>query len=649
MRTSASVAPAAPWVGVALVLLYALHDRFGLVGGRVLILAALAVAAAGIALRYRAVRTAEGRSPEARALRRRTTIAVALFGAASILLALVRALLAPSAGLRDDLVANLVLPLAGWSVFLLLPIGIAPVPADGGAEPARGPRLVAVVALAFVAVWVETLARAPFDSIDEVLYGLQAHRLALGHATWSLDPALQRFVKLPLMAVTPDGVYGQYPPGYPAILSLFVRLGIPTLCGATLAALATLGAYRLGKRIASPAVGIVAALLVATNALVIRWAATYMSHVAAMTALCLAAWLLVDAAVRTDRRRDVESVLAGVLLGVAVTIRPVTGLAIALSLWLALLAEHARRSAWSRLRRVTVMLCLGGLAPVAALLAYNAATTGSPLRLGYHAALGHLTDLGFGERGYILYDRDVQPVVAAEPFTPGLALRNEVTVALWPLVRDVFPVWWLLPLMAVAVVYRARPRWTIVAAFGVLPLVYLVYFANAERMYVELLPFAFVAAALLLRRIAAIEPHAARALVIFLVGANVVTSATTIAGDAWQRTRRPSDVVALSRAIRDSSRAAPRLLVFVRNPPLSEPLLIGLTPFNFGRFPGPVVVARDLGAENAVLRCRLPGYRALVAESATAAREARLFTPTDSSLATRPCRDGLAPSSRPPG
>jgi hypothetical protein len=108
------------------------------------------------------------------------------------------------------------------------------------------------------------------------------------------------------------------------------------------------------------------------------------------------------------------------------------------------------------------------------------------------------------------------------------------------------------------------------------------------------------------------------------------------------------DAVALTRALRDSSRAAPRILVFVRNPPLSEPLLIGLAPFNFGRFPGPVVVARDLGAENALLACRLPGYRVLVAESATAAREARLVTPTDSSLATPPCRPALVPPSRPP-
>ena len=46
------------------------------------------------------------------------------------------------------------------------------------------------------------------------------------------------------------------------------------------------------------------------------------------------------------------------------------------------------------------------------------------------------------------------------------------------------------------------------------------------------------------------------------------------------------------------------MLVFVRNPPLSEPLFIALSPLNFGRFPGRIVVARDLGRENATLICR---------------------------------------------
>jgi hypothetical protein len=85
---------------------------------------------------------------------------------------------------------------------------------------------------------------------------------------------------------------------------------------------------------------------------------------------------------------------------------------------------------------------------------------------------------------------------------------------------------------------------------------------------------------------------------------------------------------------------------------IGEPLLIGLSQFNFGRFPGPVVVARDLGAENAQLARRLPGYRALVAEFAPphAARGARLVSWNDGPLVASRCdRPALASTSRPSG
>jgi hypothetical protein len=92
--------------------------------------------------------------------------------------------------------------------------------------------------------------------------------------------------------------------------------------------------------------------------------------------------------------------------------------------------------------------------------------------------------------------------------------------------------------------------------------------------------------------------------------------------------------------------------VFVRDTTIAEPLLIGLSQFNFGRFPGPVVVARDLGAENAQLACRLPGYRVLVAEfpPPPAAGDARLVSWNDGSLVAGRCdRPALVSTSRPSG
>ena len=649
MTMRASVGPVAPWAGVALVLLFALHDRFDVVQNRVLILLCFAVATLGLAQRRRDALSLARRSPDSRALRRRVLFVFSFFGAMSVALVILRAAVASRLGLHVDLLAALVPPLLGWSIFLLLPIGLAPVRGARAWDPWL-PGSIFVAALAFVAVGLETFARAHFDNIDEVLYTLQAHRFALGHATWALDPELQRFVKLPMMVVRPDRIHTLYPPGYPAVLAIFIRLGIPSLCGAMIGAVAAFATYRLGRRVASArSVGLVAALLLATNPVVIRWTAANMSHAAAMTALCIAALLLLDATERADRQRDVESVAAGFLLGFAFTVRPVTALAVGLSIWLALLM---RRLGWPRLRRVTALLCVGAALPFAVMLAYNATTNGNAFQLGYQAAIGHLSDMGFGERGVIVYDRDVRPVVSSDRFVFADAVRNEISAVAWPLARDLFPVWWLLPLLAVALVYRVRVRWAVVAAFSALPIANLFYFGNGERLYVELLPFAFVAVALLLRQVASTDVRAARALLIFLVGANVVTSAARIAGDRWQRLHRPIPSDRLARVIRDSSRAAPRILVFVRDTTLAEPLLIGLSQFNFGRFPGPVVVARDLRAENAQLACRLPGYRVLVAEFAphTAAGEVRLVSWNDGSLLAKRCdRPALVSTLTPSG
>ena len=633
MTAGAGLDRIAPAVGILVVFLFALHDRFELVEHRALVLIGFAVALAGLVVRWRDARRADAVSAEVRALRRRALLGFALLGAATIALAVGRIVVAGGSR-RDDLVAALVPPLLGWSVFVLLPVGLTPVPLRVP-EPREPPRAVwLVAATAFVAIWVATVVRPHFDSIDEVLYALQAHRFAIGDVTWPADASLQRFVKLPLMAVNPAEIHAQYPPGYPAILSLFVRIGIPSLSGAVLAVVVVAATYRFGARVAGGSVGLLAALLLATHELFVHWASIYMSHLATMAAACVAAWLMLDASERTGRARDLESAAAGLALGVAITVRPVTGLAIGLSIWLALLV---RRLGWARLRRVTVMACVGVAVPFAALLAYNAATNGNPMRLGYQAALGHLTDVGFGSRGFILYDRDVRPVVSATEFTLHEAIRTEIGSAAWPLARDLLPMWGLLPLVAVAFAYRVRFRPGIVAAFAVLPIINFFYFSNGPRLYVELLPFVLVAAAIVVRGVHDSDPRAARALAVFLVGANVVASTTWIAAEGWKRRTRPTDSEVIARAVADSAETRGRILVFVQNPPLSEPLLIGLSRFNFGRFPGRVVVGRDLGPENARLACRLPGYRLLRAESSTAARDARLASYPDGVAASAPC------------
>jgi len=531
-------------------------------------------------------------------------------------------LLAPNGAPRTAITAAVLRVLLGWSIFLFLPL----VRRDGHAGDIPRVRAHALIAAALVASTIVVLVAGTYlvdhwSSIDEVVYSLQAHLFAQRDYRWHLDPDVQRFFTLPLMAPTPEGPYTQYPPGYPAILAVFMKFGAASVSGAILGAIAVASTYLLGRRCASPFVGVIAAAMLATHFLFLGFSARYLSHIAAMAAIVSAAWLVLTPSDASARRRAGECVLAGFLIGVAVTIRPVTGIALGLSLYSWLLS----RRGWKEMRDTTLLLGIGMAIPIAALMLFNSYSNGSPFRLGYNAAQGHLNDLGFGTRGLVLYDARGQRVFQTESFGIIDALRYEARAVIWPLMRDATPVFTALPLIAIAYAYRLRFRGAAIAAFAVLPLVYFFYFDNGERMHLELLPFIAVGVALIVSRVWESDASAGRALTIFLLGASVASSATSLAAAARERTRAPGDGAVVMRELAAARRTNGPLLVFVRNPPLAEPLFIALSPLNFSPFPGPIVVARDLGSENASLICRMPHRAVMIAEAATAGHGARVL------------------------
>jgi hypothetical protein len=131
---------------------------------------------------------------------------------------------------------------------------------------------------------------------------------------------------------------------------------------------------------------------------------------------------------------------------------------------------------------------------------------------------------------------------------------------------------------------------------------------------------------------------AGRALTIFLLGASVASSATNGAAAEREQVRHPSSVAIVTRDLLAARRTNGPMLVFVRNPPLGEQLFIALSSLNFSPFPGPVVVARDLGSENAILICRMTGRAVMIAEVATEAHGARLLPTQPDSTVGAACR-----------
>jgi hypothetical protein len=207
--------------------------------------------------------------------------------------------------------------------------------------------------------------------------------------------------------------------------------------------------------------------------------------------------------------------------------------------------------------------------------------------------------------------------VAAEQYALVDAFRYEVRNVLWPLMRDVMPVFTIVPVIAIAYAYRLRMSAATIAAFCTLPLAYLLYFDNGERFYFELFPFFALGVALIVAR---------------------VWESDATAATARERVRHPTDGAIVMRQLLAAQRTRGPMLVFVRNPPFAEPLFIALSPLNFGRFPGRIVVARDLGRENVNLICRMPGRAVMIAESATRVHGPRLLPVQPDTAAVRICR-----------
>jgi hypothetical protein len=626
-------------VCVAVAALYTARVRLELLDNRALLGLGVVLAVAGAVAwsrRAPAARNA-GAAPETR----RVVAAAATDGVATLALVVARVLLTPGDPLRDRLLGSLVGPVLGWSAMFFL---WASVRSDAGERVGSGERharwVLLLAAYALAVVWLASLAVRHWVAIDEVLYVLQANLFARGQLAWRLEPALRPFFELPLMFQRPEGIVTQYPPGYPAVLAAFLRLGVPALSGAVLGAVAVLATYRLGRSVAGAPVGLLAAALLATHELLVARGSLLMSHVAGLAAVAVAAALLFEPRDPGSHAPAFRAFAAGLLLAAAFAMRPVTGLALGLSLWVWALVR-----AWGRWREcgtVTLMLALGASLPAIAFLAYNDATTGSPLRLGYNAVSGSLANLGFGMRGMILLDPTARLVTVAEPFTFAVAVRNEIVYVLWPLARDLLPMWTVVPLLAAAFAYRVRVRWRVVAAFAALPLVQFFYVGNVQRYYAELLPFVVIGVALVVHAIGYRDARFARGLAVFFVAAGVVAGVGRVAGALWERVRHPNDSARVAAAIARAPRGPNGLLVFVHDSAFSQPLLLSLAHLNFGLFPGPVVVARDLGAEDARLVCRLPGRRVLFAEAATADQEARLVEHAPAATPA-PCDPSLPP------
>ncbi len=234
--------------------------------------------------------------------------------------------------------------------------------------------------------------------IDEIIQLYQAHIFAAGHLFLPV-PAHPEFTSAMHLLDWHGKVFGQFPPGGPAMLMLGVLLGAAWLVGPVCTGVAVVLFARLLRRIeAHDGVALAALLLFAFSPFVLFLGGSMMDHVSEMMWLIGAALALAHA-VGDDAAHPVAALLAGGCLGIAATIRPLDALVFALptAVWL-IFRVFTHRGEATALRRHGGALLLSGVGvalPVAAMLAINAAQTGHPLLFGYIAMWGKTHELGF--------------------------------------------------------------------------------------------------------------------------------------------------------------------------------------------------------------------------------------------------------------
>jgi 4-amino-4-deoxy-L-arabinose transferase-like glycosyltransferase len=258
--------------------------------------------------------------------------------------------------------------------------------------------------------------------------------------------------------------FGKYTPGWPAMLAVGARAGVPWLVNPLLAACALYLVYRLGQTLYGTRTGILAAALGLLSPLFLVLGGSFLSHIASMVWLLLfSLWFIWTV---QDRSRW-YALGAGLALGVAFLIRPLTAVA-----WAAPFAVYAlvrllrRRAGWT-----PFLLMAGGAAILAALLPlYQWAVTGDPL-LNPYTLWWPYDRVGFGP-GFGAMPGGHSPQYAWINLKQDLA-RTATDLLGWPALS------WLPVLLGLALVPRRRRDWALLVPFASLVFAYLFYWIGS--------------------------------------------------------------------------------------------------------------------------------------------------------------------------
>lgn len=349
-----------------------------------------------------------------------------------------------------------------------------------------------VVCALSVFILTSLLSYFLFDHIphvhDEIGYLFQAKIFKLGKLFMPSPPA-KEFFDFPHI-INNGRWYSQYTPGYPFLLLLGLILGAPWILNPLLASLSVVLFYFLGKEIFNKTVGLLASILGTISIWFLLMSSTMMSHTCCMFFLSLFLLFLFRS---IKNPSAANGIFAALSLGMGLLIRPYTSFLVSfpflvfytVNQWLKIKFTAKNIAAFT----LTMTLVLS------ILMAYNTATNGNPLRMGYIVCYGKEVLPGFGISGcYNLIHTPYQGML-----NTGLYLKSLNTYLFgWP--SSLF-----LALFPLVILGRFRPDYRkkillLSSGFMCLMVGYFFYWGTVEtigpRFYFEGIPFLILLSAL---------------------------------------------------------------------------------------------------------------------------------------------------------
>jgi hypothetical protein len=213
------------------------------------------------------------------------------------------------------------------------------------------------------------------NSADEWSFLFQADTFTKGEVFKESRGITDRLLFYLHIGVTDGKIYSIMFPGWPLLLALGVRLGLPGIINPLISLITLIFIYRAGKDFFNRRVGVLSAVICLLSPFYLFNSGSYFSHPAGLFWGVGAVWLFYRAVKGSSPG---AAFFSGLFLGLELLTRPYDAIAIGLPMAAFGIYAICKEIGLKRGLQLAALFLVGAGIGAAALLAYNNAVTGSP-------------------------------------------------------------------------------------------------------------------------------------------------------------------------------------------------------------------------------------------------------------------------------